>query len=78
VWGTEVKGGTTSLYTRLAQWDDNITWGMMLDENIVWGMDDNIVWGAFDSVMAFSELLIGMTYEDAVDSQSIMTEGEVR
>jgi serine protease AprX len=130
VWGPEVKGGSNALYTRLAQWDDNITWGMMLDENIVWGMDDNlvwggllddnivwgmlddnlvwgltddnivwgfddsvggllddnivwgmddnIVWGAFDSVMAFSELLIGMSYDDVVDSQSIMTEGEVR
>jgi hypothetical protein len=24
---------------------DNIVWGELLDDNIVWGMDDNIVWG---------------------------------
>jgi serine protease AprX len=63
--------------------DDNIVWGFddsvggLLGDNIVWGMDDNIVWGASDSVMAFSELLIGMSTED-VDGQSIMIDGEVR
>jgi hypothetical protein len=63
--------------------DDNIVWGFddsvsgYLLDNIVWGMDDNIVWGASDSVMAFSELLIGMSTED-VDGLSIMLEGEVR
>ena len=63
--------------------DDNIVWGFddsvsgYLMDNIVWGMDDNIVWGASDSVMAFSELLIGMSTED-VDGLSIMLEGEVR
>jgi hypothetical protein len=40
-------------------------------------MDDNIVWGASDSVMAFSELLIGMSAEE-LDGQSIMIDGEVR
>jgi serine protease AprX len=72
--------------------DDNIVWGMTDDnivwgfddsvsgyvlDNIVWGMDENIIWGASDSVMAFSELLIGMSTED-VDGLSIMLEGEVR
>jgi serine protease AprX len=50
--------------------DDNIVWGyddsvMAFDDNIVWSMDDNIVWGySDDAVMAFSEFLIGMSYED--------------
>jgi serine protease AprX len=63
--------------------DDNIVWGFddavsgLLFDNIVWGMDENIVWGASDSVMAFSELLIGMSTEE-VDGLSIMLEGEVR
>ena len=63
--------------------DDNIVWGFddsvsgLLFDNIVWGMDENIVWGASDSVMAFSELLIGMSTDD-VDGLSIMLEGEVR
>jgi serine protease AprX len=60
--------------------DDNIVWGFddsvsgLLFDNIVWGMDENIVWGASDSVMAFSELLIGMSTED-VDGLSILNEG---
>jgi serine protease AprX len=63
--------------------DDNIVWGFddsvsgLLFDNIVWGMDENIVWGATDSVMAFSELLIGMSTEE-VDGLSILNEGEVR
>jgi serine protease AprX len=50
--------------------DDNIVWGfddsvMAFDDNIVWAMDDNIVWGySEDAVMAFSEFLMGMSYED--------------
>jgi serine protease AprX len=51
--------------------DDNIVWGFddavhgLLDDNIVWSMDDNIVWGLTnDAVMAFSELLMGLSYED--------------
>jgi hypothetical protein len=63
--------------------DDNIVWGFddsvsgLLLDNIVWGMDENIVWGASDSVMAFSEFLIGLSAEE-VDGLSIMLEGEVR
>jgi hypothetical protein len=65
--------------------DDNIVWGfddssLTLDDNIVWGMDDNIVWGmSTDSVLAFStEEIMGLSYQDAVDGQSILFEGEVR
>jgi hypothetical protein len=63
--------------------DDNIVWGFndltagLLGENIVWGMDDNIVWGASDSVMGFSEEILGLSYE-TVDGLSILPEGEVR
>ncbi len=63
--------------------DDNIVWGFddsvtgLLDDNIVWGMDDNLVWGASETVMGFSELLIGMSTDD-VDGLSILFEGEVR
>jgi serine protease AprX len=53
--------------------DDNIVWGFddkvsgLLDDNIVWSMmDDNIVWSmSLDSVMAFSEFLIGMSAEES-------------
>jgi subtilisin family serine protease len=63
--------------------DDNIVWGFddstlsMLDDNIVWRMDDNIVWGLSDSVLAFSELLMGLSYDETLESQSILFE-EVR
>jgi serine protease AprX len=51
--------------------DDNIVWGYddstvagLLD-NIVWGYDDNIVWSmGVDSVLAFSEGVMGLSYED--------------
>jgi len=63
--------------------DDNIVWGFddrvtgLLDDNSVWGMDDNIVWGMADGVLAFSEEILGLSYQ-AVDGLSVQPEGEVR
>jgi hypothetical protein len=53
VWGQKIKTNTTSLYMRLAQWDDNIVWGYM-DDNIVWSMDENIVWSMLDENIVWS------------------------
>jgi serine protease AprX len=53
IWGQQIKTNTTSLYMRLAQWDDNIVWGH-LDDNIVWSMDENIVWSMLDDNIVWS------------------------
>jgi len=50
IFGGTMKGGTNSLFMNLAQWSDNIVWGMLFD-NIVWSMDDNIVWGMLDNIV---------------------------
>ena len=68
VWGTELKAGTNSLYVRLAQWDDNLVWGM-LDDNIVWGMDDNLVWGMLDDNLVWGmddNIVWGLTDNNVV------------
>jgi serine protease AprX len=54
VWGTKLKTNSTSLYMRLAQWDDNIVWGY-LDENIVWSQDENVVWSNLDENIVWSQ-----------------------
>jgi len=68
VWGPRIFS-TNAVYVRLAQWDDNIVWGMA-DENIVWGMDDNIVWGMLDDNIVWGMLddniVWGMTDDNIV------------
>jgi serine protease AprX len=69
LWGGQIKTNTTSLYMRLAQWDDNIVWGY-LDDNIVWSMDENIVWGLLDEnivwSMADENIVWGLTDDNIV------------
>ena len=69
IWGQHVKPNTTSVYMRLAQWDDNIVWGH-LDENIVWSMDENIVWSMLDEnivwSMADENIVWGLTDDNIV------------
>ena len=67
IWNESVHTGL-EVYMRLAQWDDNIVWGM--NDNIVWGMDENIVWGATDNVnatmMVDDNIVWGMTDDNIV------------
>jgi hypothetical protein len=68
IWNNTVYTGMAP-YMHLAQWDDNIVWGMF-DDNIVWGMDDNIVWGMFaddDIVWGMDDNIVwGMTDDNIV------------
>jgi serine protease AprX len=83
VWGMTLDNLVWGMNDENLVWglnDDNLVWGFddsvagQCDDNIVWGMD-NLVWGGGqDSVMAFSEQVIGLSYE-TIDSASIMTEG---
>ena len=68
-WGTQVQ--RSNPYQHLAQWDDNVVWGLDAD-NVVWGLDlDNIVWGILDNVVWSQDdnIVWGITDENVVWSQ---------
>jgi serine protease AprX len=65
-WGSQVHASNP--YAHLAQWDDNVVWGLDAD-NVVWGLDlDNIVWGIADNIVWAEDdnIVWGITDENVV------------
>jgi serine protease AprX len=66
IWGHRLSA-TNSVYVRLAQWNDNIVWGVNAD-NIVWGFDDKMIW----SLVYADNIVWGVTADNIVWANNIV------